>query len=198
MKKILLISLLLTIIFSFSIVNAAEKVPLGAGNLALKIDYINFTDSQVEDFDTDDGIYVGLETYGKIADVSPHFYVGMEVGYTNIDGNVHNFDTETTYVPVELNLKYALKISPDMTIDFGAGPSINYAKIETTGSGMSIDEDDWVWGGQIFADLVYKFRQFFAGVNAKYQVTENFEIHEMDTDMSFRNWRIGGQVGIMF
>ena len=36
------------------------------------------------------------------------------------------------------------------------------------------------------------------GINAKYQLTENFEIEDYDTDVNANNWRIGGQIGIMF
>ena len=193
MKKVLLVSLLFVMVLGSSSVFAAEKVPLGAGNLALKVDYINFTDADTENFDVGSGLYVGLEAYSHLVDSAPNFYIGMEVGYTNIDGDMDNSDsnheTEASFVPIELNLKYAMNVVPNLELDLGAGASINYAKIQVPGTG-----DDWLWGAQIFADLNYKINQFFLGINAKYQMMENFD----DTDISFRNWRFGGQAGIMF
>ena len=190
MKKLLLFSLIVSFIILSTTAFAAEKAPLGAGNLALKVDYINFTDQDMEDFDTDSGAYFGIEAYSQVADASPNLYVGMEVGVANIDGDISGTDTETTFVPIELNLKYALKITPEVTIDIGAGPSVNYAKLESD----SVSSDNWMIGGQAFVDLSLKLHQFFVGINAKYQIMENFN----DSDVSLRNWRIGGQAGIMF
>ena len=196
MKKVLLISLLFVMVLGSSSVFAAEKVPLGAGNLALKVDYINFTDADTENFDVGSGLYVGLEAYSHLVDSAPNFYIGMEVGYTNIDGDMDisgsNRETEATFVPIELNLKYSMNVAPNLALDLGAGPSINYAKVEAPR--VFGTEDDWLWGGQAFADLNFKLNQFFLGINVKYQVMENFD----ETDVSFRNWRIGGQAGIMF
>jgi hypothetical protein len=197
MKRLLTVLLITLFVMLSSVVFAAERVPLGAGNLALKVDYINFTDGDMENLDVDSGLYVGIEAYSCLTDIAPNFYIGMEVGYSNIDGDVdisgRNRDTEATFVPIELNLKYAMNIAPNLGIDLGAGPSINYAKIEAPRSTFGT-EDDWLWGGQAFVDLNLKLNQFFLGINVKYQVMENFE----DTDVSFRNWRIGGQAGIMF
>jgi hypothetical protein len=190
MKKLLLFSLIVSFVVLSTTAFAAEKAALGAGNLALKVDYIDFTDTTLHDRDVESGLYVGLEAYSHLADTAPNFYVGMEVGIANIDGNISGIDTEATFVPIELNLKYALKITPEVTIDIGAGPSVNYAKLEL-GSGSS---DDWMIGGQAFVDLNLKLKQFFVGINAKYQLMENFN----DSDESLRNWRFGGQAGIMF
>jgi hypothetical protein len=178
MKRLFLFSLIVAFIIAPTAVYAAEKVPLGIGNLAVKVDYINFTDN-LED---DDGLYIGLEGYGKII---PNLYLGAEVGYTNPD-----FE-DTYFVPIELNLKYAVKDTPNFVIDLGAGASYNYAKAES--SGGSLSEDDWLFGGQFFIDLNYIVDQFFVGINAKYQLTE--ELKGFD---NFNNWRVGGQIGIMF
>lgn len=196
MKKVFLISLLFVMVLGSSTVFAAEKVLLGAGNLALKVDYINFTDADMKNLDVDSGLYVGLEAYSRLTDIAPNFYIGMEVGYTNIDGDVDisgsNRDTEATFVPIELNLKYSMNVVPNLVLDLGAGPSINYVKVEAPR--IFGTEDDWVWGGQAFADLNFKLNQFFLGINVKYQITENAG----NSDVSLRNWRIGGQAGIMF
>jgi hypothetical protein len=203
MKKLFLVLLIVSFIILSTTAFAAEKAPLGAGNLALKVDYINFTDSDMDHLDVDSGLYVGLEAYSHLADAAPNFYIGMEVGYASSDGDINvsgrNRDTEMTFVPIELNLKYAMNAAPNLAIDIGAGASMNYAQIEgSRASGTTGDIDDWLWGGQIFADLNYKFNQFFIGINAKYQITENFDISDTETDVSFRNWRFGGQIGIVF
>lgn len=203
MKKVLLISLLFVMVLGSSTVFAAEKAALGAGNLALKVDYIDFTDGAMEDLDVDSGLYVGLEAYSHLADTAPNFYIGMEVGYASSDGDVtvsgRSRDTEMTFVPIELNLKYAMVAASNLAIDIGAGASANYAEIEAPRAyGIYGNVDDWLWGGQFFADLNFKFNQFFIGINAKYQLTENFDIDDTETDRSFSNWRIGGQAGIVF
>jgi len=203
MKRVFLFSLIISFVILSTTAFAAERAPLGAGNLALKLDYINFTDSDMDRLDVDSGFYVGLEAYSHLTDTAPNFYIGMEVGYASSDGDVNlrggSRDTEMTYVPIELNLKYAMNVAPNLAIDMGAGASVNYAKIEGPRAlGINGSEDDWLWGGQVFADLNYKINQFFIGINAKYQITDNFEIGKTETDVSFSNWRIGGQAGIMF
>jgi hypothetical protein len=204
MKRLLLVLLAVFFVMTSSAVFAAERAPIGAGNLALKLDYINFTDGDMEDLDVDSGLLVGLEAYSHLADTAPNFYIGVEVGYSNPDGSIRisdeDYDTETKFVPIELNLKYAMSVAPNFVIDFGGGPSLNYAwaEISESDDGEAVAKsDDWLWGGQIFADLSYKINQFFLGINAKYQVTENFNSGRFK-DLSFSNWRVGGQVGIMF
>ncbi len=192
MKKLLLFSLIVFFVVFSTTAFAAEKASLGVGNVTLKLDYISFTESELEDADVDTGFYIGLEAYGE---VSPNLYLGAEVGYANPDGSVGIVDTEVTFVPIELNLKYAFKAAPNLAIDIGAGVSYNFAKVEQTELGISLyDDDDWLFGGQFFVDLNYTINQFFIGVNAKYQLTEDFK----DADLNFSNWRLGGQVGIMF
>jgi hypothetical protein len=207
MKKLFLFSLMVAFILASSTVYAEQKAPLGIGNIAVKLGYINFTDDVLKNVDLDTGLYVGLEGYGEIA---PNLYLGAEVGYVNPDssldedvydpyyGTVHvHADTELTFVPIELNLKYAIKAVPNLVIDFGAGGSYNYVKVEATASALdlSISEstDDWLWGGQFFADVNYTINQFFIGVNGKYQLTEDFK-----DSYDYNNWRVGGQIGIRF
>ena len=192
MKKLLLVSFLFVMVLGSSAAFAAEKASLGAGNVALKLDYISFTESELKDVEVDTGFYIGLEAYGEI---TPNLYLGAEVGYANPDGSVGIVDTEATFVPIELNLKYAFKAAPNLAIDIGAGVSYNFAKVELTAFGISLyDDDDWLFGGQFFVDLNYTVNQFFIGVNAKYQLTEDFK----DADFGFSNWRVGGQVGLIF
>jgi len=200
MKKIFLFLLMVAFVIASSAAYAAQqapfRAPLGIGNLAVKLDYINFTDDLVKDYDNDKGLYVGLEGYTAIA---PNLYLGAEVGYANPDGSIDiagiPVDTEVTFVPIELNLKYAIKAAPNLAIDFGAGVSYNYVEEEESfGFFGFYSREDWLLGGQFFIDLNYTMNQFFIGVNAKYQLTEDFK----DFNYNYNNWRIGGQIGVMF
>jgi hypothetical protein len=205
MKKVMLLCLIGAFVMTSTIVSAQEnqkKAPLGVGNLALKVDYISFTEDDIEDADIDSGLYLGIEGYGEIV---PNLYLGAEVGWANPDGDVYGIlDTELTYIPVEVNLKYAAELSPQFIIDVGAGVSYNYAKVEFDldlgdleeyfDEPTSWDESEWLFGGQFFVDLNYTFDQFFLGINGKYQITEEGD----DFEVSFDNWRIGGQIGFFF
>jgi hypothetical protein len=66
--------------------------------------------------------------------------------------------------------------------------------VEFEAAGMSDDEDEWLFGGQFFLDLIYKSDQFFCGINAKYQITEDGD----DVGIEFSNWRVGGLIGVLF
>lgn len=182
MKKMLFMLLIVAFICTASTVYAAQKAPLGSGNLAVKLDWINFTDDDLGDLDVDSGFYIGLEGYGM---VTQNLYLGLEAGWAGPDG-----DVDLTYVPIELNMKYAVEAAQNLAFDIGAGVSYNYAEVENAGP----SEDDWLFGGQFFVDLNYTIDQFFIGISGKYQITEDFE----DSDSDFNNWRIGGQIGVMF
>src|SRR4030043_175984 len=188
MRKLSLLLLFITFVLVSSTVYAAEKISvLGAGNIALKFDYINFTDNGLKDADTDTGLYVGLEGYGKIV---PNLYIGGELGYANLEGDPYFGNTELTYVPLELNIKYAAEIAPSLTIDIGTGISYNYGEFKVSSSSV----DDWLFGGQFFAGANYTIDRFFIGINGKYKLTEDFK----DFDFNLNNWTIGGQIGVMF
>ncbi len=195
MKRLFLFSLIMAFLAASTAAYAAQKASLGIGNIAVKADYISFTADEMEGSDTDTGLYLGIEGYGKIA---PNLYLGAEVGYANPEGKALGFDTELTFMPIELNLKYAVESTPNLAVDFGIGASYNYVEEKASGYGVSVSIDDWVFGGQIFADLNYKMDMFFIGINAKYQITGKADFKEIDTDYDYSNWRIGGQVGLMF
>ncbi len=197
MKKVMLLCLIGAFLMTSAVVSAQETAPLGVGNLALKVDYIAFTEDDLEDADADSGLYLGIEGFGE---VTPNLYLGLEVGYAvSVEGDLdiefftEDVDVEVTYVPVEVNLKYAAEVSPHFVIDFGAGVSYNYAEIEVS-NGESDSEDEWLLGGQFFVDLNYTFDAFFLGINGKYQLTEEGD----DLEVSFDNWRVGGQIGFFF
>jgi len=203
MKKILLLSLMIVFVFASTTLYAAEKYALGTSNIALKVDYVNFTDDAFENIDLENGVYVGLEGYYAIY---PNLYLGLEAGWAgsqnddDIDvpgiGQV-DVDLDVTFVPVELNLKYAVALDPRWSMGFGAGISYSFFEIEAN----DIDEsaDDWVLGGQVFADINYKLsNQWFIGINGKYQFTDDLEFDNVDTSTSASNWRVGAQIGLMF
>ena len=66
MKKVFLLSLMVVFVFASSALYAAEKCPLGIGNLAVKVDYINFTEDVFDKIDLESGIYVGVEGFYNI------------------------------------------------------------------------------------------------------------------------------------
>jgi hypothetical protein len=191
MKKFFLFLFIVVCIMASTTVYAAEKISLGNFNVAAKVDYIQFTNRNLKDADVDDGVYVGLEAYARIVD---NLYLGAEAGYAQPDGKIDTYDSELTYVPVELNIKYAIEASPDLVIDVGGGGSYNYSKFKISGNGINESVDDWLFGGQAFADLNYRIGTFFIGINGKYQITEDFK----DKDFNCNNWRIGGQIGVSF
>ena len=200
MKRLCLFSLIFIFVLASTIVYAEEKpplekAPLGIGNVALKLDYISFSDDKLKDFGVDDAFYVGLEGY---ASIYPNLYLGAEVGYANPDSNIeidgNDARTEVTFIPVEINLKYAVQAYPNFVVGLGAGVSYNYVETDVSGNGLK-SGDDWLIGGQFFADLNYTIgNNLFLGVDAKYQLTDDFE----DWDTNFSNFRIGGHIGIRF
>jgi len=148
---------------------------------------------------------VGLE--GSLA-LMPNLYLAAEAGWAGtsnddditILGRSRSVDIDVTYVPVELNLKYAAEFSPGWVFGIGAGASYNYFNIDVDIDGESGDEDDWLFGGQVFADLTYKSGAWFFGINGKYQITEDIELGDDDTETNTNanNWRAGVQIGVMF
>jgi hypothetical protein len=192
--------MLLVIIFILtpSAIQAQQEAPLGTSNFSFKLDYINFTDNRWSP-DTQGG-YMGLEGYGQI---SPNLYLGGEIGASS-SGTIYGGEA-LHYNPIELNLKYAMEVFPNLIADFGTGVSYSYASLECEeyiSSYYKKHEHDWLFGGQVFAGLTYKILRFpfimFAsdealptiGVNAKYQVTQEFK----ERDVDFNNWRLGVQL----
>jgi hypothetical protein len=209
MKKILLLSLLVVFVFTSTSVYAAEKYALGNSNLAVKVDYISFTEDAFDKLDIKDGVYIGLESYGMT--IVPNLYVGLEAGWagTKNDNKVnllgYSYDTETKveYVPIELNLKYAINASPAWIFALGAGVSYNWLEIQQDVGDKEEDTSDWVFGGQVFADITYKiYNQWFIGINGKYQFTDDLELNalgeDIETNTHADNWRVGAQVGARF
>ena len=192
-----------------------EKPFLGNNNFSIKLDYIHFSD------DIDSSYYIGVEGYKAL---THHLSIGVEVGYSDTDSDVpvskidssgvigglvdSPLDTEVVFVPIELNMKYSTHAFSRFVVGLGGGISYIYVSEEIkdyddllsdfflTPEDLGIDNelDFWLWGAQFFADLNYTAKQFFFGINAKYQLTDKSK----DTGHSYDNWKIGGQVGVMF
>ena len=191
-KAVSLILLMASFIAASSVAYPAE-LNLGPNNFAVKLDSIHFTDGALKS--VDNGFYTGLEGYG---DIGKNFYIGAEVGYAKMDGSEDDLgtrvDEELIFIPIELNLKYTIKIVSRLIFDIGVGGSYNYVKETDTVEGVSSSLHEWLWGGQFFADINYKVGQFFLGANGKYQLTKNAK----DFGNNFNNWRVGGQIGVRF
>jgi hypothetical protein len=197
MKKLVFLFVLIASVFSTQFLYAQQRYPLGLGNIVVKVDYFRLMDSDFEDADLENGIYVGVEGY--ISLFHPNLYFGLESGWARNSGEVGSVDFDTDYVPIELNTKYVFEIAPSLTLDLGAGISANYFNFKVDGPFGSDDADDWLLGGQFFTDLNYKFcNTWFIGANFKYQITEDIELEGNDTDMSASNLRAGMQVGFLF
>lgn len=203
-----------------SVVHAENKALLGTGNFAVKIDYISFPDDFYDEINDDDSAYVGIEGYGRIA---PNIYFGGELGYSSVSSeNIFSsiiyglFDAEHDEVTadftfLELNVKYAKDLGRYFVFDAGGGLSLNNANVsfetydwvDVDGTRISTltakrEESQWLFGGQIFADLTFKFHWFMIGVNGKYQVTTDFEDSASGYEFSLTNWRLGMHLGGLF
>ncbi len=176
---------------------AQEKPPLGNGSFVLKFDYISFTDQH---FDTNSGgVYLGMGGYMRLnrdwiaRGNRIHLYLGAEIG---IADNASVLGEDIDFIPIELNFKLANEVAQNLIIDYGAGLSYSYTEVtyHSLFADQELERDDWLLGGQIFADLSYHMGFFSIGCNAKYQITEGFK--EADADLS--NWRLGAQIGVTF
>jgi len=193
MKRLFLMSIGIVFIMAPVAIQAQERSPLGNGNFAVKLDYIAFTDDYFSDLDRSD-LYLGVEGYSKI---TPNVYLGGEIGSASNDMLFSGITY--SYLPVELNLKYAIEATPNLVVDFGAGVSYVYFEIQHKTYWLkSAESDDWILGGQFFADLTYKIHRWSIGVHANYQITEDFEDPALGYDLDLSNWRLGVQMGIIF
>lgn len=191
MGKLASIFLVLACVAASTAASAREQAPLGSGNFAVKLDYIVFTDSHFgSDGNENDGLYFGLEGYGNIAD---NLYLGGEIGAA---ANMEFGGDAVSFVPVELNVKYAAEMSPRVVFDAGGG--LCYASVEIQystlfGSAGPKRSDD-IFGAQAFVDLTFKFDTVTFGLNGKYQVTQEFNNEGIDLN----NYRLGLQLGFRF
>ena len=191
-------AILLFGLIAFPVCVTAEEAPLGSGYFSVKLDYIQFSDSVLKNANFDSGPYLGFEGYFRVIQ---NVYAGAELGWAFTDGaqqiNGFTLDNELTYIPVEANVKYAVRLHPSVAIDFGGGLSCNYtidraSSVDASGFGWT--EKDWVFGVQTFGGLSWASERFVVGFNAKYQWTDEFK----NADYDFTNWRVGATFGLFF
>ena len=214
MKRFSVILMVLAVVLIAGMAQAGERYPLGYGNMAIKVDYLRFTDNDMDDLGLANAPYIGAEFYFPV--FVPSFYLGLEVGYAWSSGDRKftfldvrglpidvKVDLDVDYVPIELNAKYVFELSNCWAFDFGGGISANYFSLDTSadinGATVNFDGDsDWLFGGQFFMDLNYKTGPWMFGANMKYQLTDDISFNGFDTDVSASNFRVGGQLGYMF
>ncbi len=164
---------------------AQDTAPLGKGSLAIKAGYVVFDEGVVED----DGIYLGLEGYGWVA---ANLYVGGEVSGAS---TVSLFSDEMSLIPIEVNAKYARAVGSNVVLAGGGGLSYSYAQFrEDVFLGPDVDETSWLFGGQVFGDVLVTVSRFAFGIGGKYQLVQDFE--EVAAD--FSNFRVGLLLGVVF
>lgn len=164
---------------------AQDTAPLGKFDVAIKFGYVVFSEGVTED----DGFYLGLAGYGRLA---ANVYVGAEVAGAS---TVTLFTDEMTLLPLELNVKYARPVGSHFVLAGGAG--LTYARAEFHDEGVigpDVVYEEWLFGGQVFADFVYRVKWFELGISAKYQLMGDFAQVPAD----FSNFRVGLKVGVVF
>jgi hypothetical protein len=186
---------------------AARRAPLGNVQLGLNLSYIRFSGDVADTSSTESGGYVGVLGYGRLFH---GLYLGGEIGKAE---NLRLFSgNDVEFLPIELNTKYAFQAGSHLVLDVGGGLSYSYVEIDEgkewnlgciinlcpapEPSGANGDEvgDDWLLGGQVFAEIMFRTGWFSLGFNGKYQITEDFK----DSDFALDNWRVGMVTGIVF
>ena len=146
------------------------------------------------------GAYAGVEGYKNIY---PNVYLGGAIGYTNYS---ELFGIDLSMMPIELNMKYAHKLSNNFIFDIGAG--VSYTRMAVTTRPFSffgldipeITDSEWLPGGQLFLGLTYKAKWGFIGINAlAHSMVDSADSTNPDADTPFVNsWRAGMHIGMRF
>ncbi len=163
-------------------------------SVGVKVDYIHFADSDLDDFGVDTGTYIGLEGYTSV--LGGLLQVGGEIGYTNPDGSVTTggvkSDIELEFIPIEANAKFVGHLGENLSYAIGLGISFTLVDIEVTTSGTTFKRDDTIWGGQVFGELNYTIGNLILGLDVKHHLTESY----LDDD--YNNTRVGAHIGWKF
>lgn len=170
---------------------AEEEKPLGNVQVGLKGNFVKYTDDVLKDMELEEGGYGGLMLYVGVAD---GFYLGVEGGAAYSEKEEGDFKWSLTYAPIEANAKLVVKPADWLVLSVGGGGLYGYTKFEVEVGDDKDDTDDWVFGGQAFAEADLLFGPFFIGANGKYQMTQEFK----DADFELNNWQVGGQLGFKF
>ena len=178
--------------------SAAQDAPGTLGSFQISADLSTMW-MQHRTFDTDDGgLFAGLGVYGHLGD---DWYIGGEIG-TGSSLALLVFD-DSSFVPVEVNAKRAFRLKNHIAADLGAG--LCFGRVEYSRSplfwGETDEVDQWVPGGQVFADLLFDAGGFFLGLKTKYQLTadadEVADLVSSDEGWDYSNFRFGIQFGFM-
>jgi hypothetical protein len=181
---------------------AAGGAPPGSVHLGLNLSHIRFSDDVADTSHTESGGYVGVLGYGRLFH---GLYLGGEVGKAENATLFSGDDVE--FLPIELNAKYAFQAGSHFVLDVGGRLSYSYVEIkpgEEWNLGCTFyicpapepsrangddagTTDDWLLGGQLFAEMMFRMGWFSLGFNGKYQITEEFK----DSDLALDNWRVG-------
>jgi hypothetical protein len=189
MKQLLCcLSAALMVLMVATVVFGQDERPLGTFNLALRGNYLKFDDDLLKTLDLDEGYLAAIEWYGRVVS---GLYLGGDVGYGLTDSNLVASD-EVEFIPVGLNAKYVFNLASFLKWDIGGGVSYNY--VDVKGFGPLIKADDWIWGGQVFSNLNFRFGRFFLGADARYQNTQKL----LKTGVRFKNYQIGAHFGFIF
>lgn len=192
MKKVMVGAVVAVIGLSLT-ARAQESSAKTLGNVqfGLKGNYIAFTHEDLKDSKVDTGGLGGALFYLGVAD---GFYIGVEGGAAYAEHKEGDLKLSLTYVPIEANAKLVVKPADWLVLGVGGGGCYGYTKYEAELNGNKDDINDWVFGGQAFAEANLLFGPFFIGANGKYQLTQKFE----DQEFNLNNWQVGGQLGFNF
>ncbi|MBE9531673.1 MAG: hypothetical protein IME98_02580 [Proteobacteria bacterium] len=212
MKRTILFSLFAVLIFASTSVMAANTSR--DSRIALKVDWLTFTDDLLEDTDSDETYYVAIDMRSPLTD---YLDIGMEIGYVNFKGDITgpkpisgksgNFigtwENNIKFIPVEVNLSYSRHFG-NLVYTLGAGVSgsfVNYeVDVNDTGTPFTLvdEESAWLKGAQAFFALGYDGDSYFFGVDGKYQALEEQEFFNQWLEVNFSNWRTGIHIGKRF
>lgn len=80
MKRLFLLFFIMVFLVASTSAYAAQKASLGAGNIAVKADYISFTADEIKNSDVDKGLYLGIE--------GGYRYEDFKIDYQDIDSKI--------------------------------------------------------------------------------------------------------------
>ena len=194
-KKVLALTCMLLVLNGMAAL--AQDAPLlGRSHYSLELDLMFL---QHRTFDTDDGgVYLGLAGYGHLGN---NWYLGGEIGVGSGFGLL--LSDSSTYMPIELNAKRAFELAPSFIVDVGGG--LSYNRVEFSHDSWFTDNDfevtDWVIGGQMLCDILYKAGSIQLGLKLKYQLTADLkEVADLispEEGWDYSNFKIGFQIGFL-